>query len=170
MATITSALIRLYPRAWRQRYGEEMRDLLAMRRLSMRTLADLIAGAVDARVSRQPTPAERSGNTQGVDIMVKAFRCAPQGASVQDQWRSGAWLVGGSLVFTLVGIALQLRIGSNSFSEGLLYSAFPASLMLSSECTYLKRYSTSARTVMSIGGAVAIILMMWAAVAIGYAI
>lgn len=49
-------------------------------------------------------------------------------------------------------------------------SAFPAALMLSSECTYFKRYARAARIVMSIGGAVLIVLMIRAAVTIGYLI
>ena len=76
-------------------------------------------------------------------------------------------MVGGSLILTVISVVLQQQIGRNAFSEGLLYSAFPASLMLSSECTYLKRYSPVARTVMSIGGAIFIIGIMWAATAIG---
>ena len=102
--------------------------------------------------------------------MVKTFRCAPAGVSEADQWRSVAWMVGGSLVLTLFGVGLQQQIGRNALSEGLLYAAFPASLMLSSECTYLKRYSPFARTIMSIGGAIFVIGVMWAAVAIGYRI
>lgn len=164
---MTSALIRLYPRAWQQRYGREMRELLAAQKPTFRTLADVIAGAVDARLNPQWTPADRVGTKQGAEHMVKAFRCAPEGVSTSDQWRSATWLVGGSLVLTLIGIGLKLQMGSNSFSEGLLYSAFPASLMLSSECTYLKRYSTAARAIMSIGGAVLMVLVLWAAVAIG---
>jgi len=79
-------------------------------------------------------------------------------------------MIGGSVVLTAISLGLQQQIGRNSLSEGLLYSAFPASLMLSSECTYLKRYSSSARAVMSIGGALLIVGMVWAAVAIGYRI
>ena len=102
--------------------------------------------------------------------MVRSMRCAPEGVSKQDQWRSVAWMLGGSLGLTLFGIGLTLRIGPNALSEGLLYSAFPASLMLSSECTYLKRYSPAARRVMSIGGAVLVILVAWAAAAMGHLI
>ena len=76
-------------------------------------------------------------------------------------------MIGGCIGLTLLGIALQIQFGKNSFSESLLYSAFPASLMLSSECTYLKCYSPAARTVMSIGGAVTVVLMTWAATVIG---
>ena len=96
--------------------------------------------------------------------MVRAFRCAPQGVTVRDQWRGAAWMVGGSLVLTAFGLLLQLRIGSNALSEGLVYSAFPAALMLSSECTYLKRYSTAARRTISLGGAAFVVLIMWIAV------
>jgi len=37
------ALLRLYPRAWQQRYGPEMRQLLAHDRFTLRTAIDLIA-------------------------------------------------------------------------------------------------------------------------------
>ena len=171
MAAVTTALIRLYPRAWRQRYGDEMRELLAGQRLSVRTLADLVAGAIDARLDPQLKPARRNAApNQGVQTMTRRFACAPAGISVQDQWRSAAWMLGGSVVLTLLGIALKRKIGPNALSEGLLYSAFPAALMLSSECTYLKGYSRAARMVIAAGGAISIVLMIWAAVAIGYLI
>jgi hypothetical protein len=170
MTGISSALIRMYPRAWRQRYGVEMAELLATRQLSMRTVADLIAGAIDARLNPQLGAPKAVDVTEGAQKMTNVFRCNPAGVSVQDQWRSAAWMIGGSIVLTLTALGLQWQVGQNSFSEGLLYSAFPASLMLSSECTYLKRYSRPARTVMSISGAVLVILMMWGAVAVGYRI
>ena len=95
--------------------------------------------------------------------MVKAFRCAPAGVTLQDQWRSAAWMIGGSLVLTAFATLLRMRIGANAFSEGLLYSAFPAALMLSSESLYLKCYSASARRLISFGGAAFIILIVWVA-------
>jgi len=164
-------LLRLYPRAWRRRYGAEMQDLLASERLSLRTLTDLLAGAIDARLNPQLLKAaDQSAPSLGGTQIMKATICNPAGISRQDQWRSAAWMVGGSLLLTVAGVLLKLQVGPNSFSEGLIYSAFPASLMLSSECTYLKRYSGAARTAMSVGGAVFMILVMWAAVAIGYRI
>ena len=144
-----------------------MQDLLASERLSLRTMTDLLAGAIDARLNPQLF---KTATSHGGTNIMKATICNPAGISKQDQWRSAAWMVGGSLLLTVAGILLKLQVGPNSFSEGLIYSAFPASLMLSSECTYLKRYSGAARTAMSIGGAVFMILVMWAAVAIGYRI
>jgi hypothetical protein len=76
-------------------------------------------------------------------------------------------MVGGSLVLTVLATLLRMHLGPNALSEGLIYAAFPASLMLSMECTYLKRYSGVSRAVISGGGALLIILMMWVSVAIG---
>ena len=163
---MTSALIRLYPKAWRQRYGDEMRELLAAEKPSLRTFADLIAGAIDARVNPQIPPAAGAGCTQGEVTMTRMFKCAPAGVTMADQWRSAAWMVGGSLTLTAFGIWLKTQIGPNALSEGLLYASFPASLMLSSECTYLKRYSPTARLVMAIGGALFVVLVSWGAAAL----
>lgn len=167
MSAVTTALLRLYPRAWRRRYGDEMRELLADQRLSPRTIADLVAGAIDARINPQVRAGSQPAPQQGVASMMKATICNPAGVSAQDQWKSAGWMVGGSLVLTLIAVLLKLQIGPNSLSEGLIYAAFPASLMLSSECTYFKRYSPAARLTMSVGGALLIIVMMWASVALG---
>lgn len=50
-----STLLRLYPGAWRARYGDEMEALLEERRLDRRERLDLIRGALDAWV-HPPTP------------------------------------------------------------------------------------------------------------------
>lgn len=50
-----SALLRLYPRAWRARYGDEMEALLEDRRPGRRDRLDLIRGALDAWL-HPPTP------------------------------------------------------------------------------------------------------------------
>lgn len=163
--SVAAALLRLYPREWRRRYGDEMRELLAEQRLSFRTIADLVAGAIDARIN--PQLRAEPGQHQGVASMIKSTVCNPAGLSVQDQWRSAGWMVGGSLLLVLAGYLLKQQIGPNSLSEGLVYAAFPAALMLSNECTYFKRYSKPARMTMSVGGALFIIAIVWGATAIG---
>jgi hypothetical protein len=167
MSAITSALLHLYPRGWRRRYGAEMRALLADQRISLRTIADLLAGAVDARLNPQRAAAVEPVAPRGVFQMTKATICNPAGVSTADAWRSAAWMIGGSLVFTALGILLKLQLGPNALSEALTLGAFFAALMLSMEPTYLKRYSRPARLTISIGGALFIIAIMWAATAIG---
>ncbi len=169
MSAMTSALLRLYPRAWRQRYGAEMRDLLAVERVSLRTYADLLAGAIDARLNPQIKSGIESG-CMGVANMTKATICNPAGLTAADQVRSAAWMIGGSLLMVGIATLLHYTRGANAWSEALLYGAFPASLMLSMECTYFKRYSPTARAVIAGGGALLILLMMWASVAIAYRI
>lgn len=48
-----SVLVRLYPAAWRARYGAEFEAFLAERPPSARDVVDILVGAVDARVSPQ---------------------------------------------------------------------------------------------------------------------
>jgi hypothetical protein len=43
-------LVRLYPSAWRERYGEEFRAVLAEERFSAWSVLDVVLGAVDARL------------------------------------------------------------------------------------------------------------------------
>jgi hypothetical protein len=45
-----SGLLRLYPRPWRERYGEEFEALLADRPPSVRHRLDIVRGALDARL------------------------------------------------------------------------------------------------------------------------
>jgi hypothetical protein len=61
-----SALLRLYPPAWRARYGDEMTSLLESRPLGWSDRVDLATGAIDAwlhpaRPSRVPTVAALLG-------------------------------------------------------------------------------------------------------------
>ncbi len=50
------AALRLYPRAWRARYGVEVAALLADHRASLWTLLDVLLGALDAHLHRDLLP------------------------------------------------------------------------------------------------------------------
>jgi hypothetical protein len=52
-------LVRLYPRAWRERYGEEYLALLEELPASPRVLLDALFGAADAHLHRRVVPAAR---------------------------------------------------------------------------------------------------------------
>ena len=45
-----SGFLRLYPRPWRDRYGEEFEELLAQRPPSVRHRLDIVRGALDAHL------------------------------------------------------------------------------------------------------------------------
>jgi hypothetical protein len=60
------ALLRLYPRAWRSRYGVELAALLAQRPLTPLEVVDVLRGAVDARrVASRGVPAPSAPSTSG---------------------------------------------------------------------------------------------------------
>ena len=56
MDELARAILRLYPAAWRDRYRDELEDLLAHRRVRAGDLADLVRGALDARMHPQVRP------------------------------------------------------------------------------------------------------------------
>jgi len=47
---VTSLLLHLYPASWRSRYGDEFADLLEERPLGPFDVADIVLGAIDARL------------------------------------------------------------------------------------------------------------------------
>lgn len=62
-------VLRLYPQAWRERYGDEIVEVLEQHNVSTRTLLDLMLGAIDANL--------RYGEiTRGVIDMVKRLGIA----------------------------------------------------------------------------------------------
>lgn len=170
MSRVATALIRLYPSDWRRRYGAEMAEMLAAEPLTLRSATDLLAGAIDARLNPHLVPASTTAGVKGVHMTTRMFRCSGAVFSKEDAMRSASWMIGGSLGLTVIGLALQLAIGRNSLTEALYFGAFPASLMLSNESMYFKPYSRPVRLTLSAGGALLIILMMWASVLVAYRI
>ena len=62
-----SLLLALYPRAWRDRYGDEFTDLLLARPPSFRDRVDIVIGAIDARVNPQVPGADERERAVGGD-------------------------------------------------------------------------------------------------------
>ncbi|WP_433217796.1 hypothetical protein [Microtetraspora malaysiensis] len=69
MRPLAYLLLRLYPRAWRDRYGDEMRDLLAARHVRLRTLADLCFAMLDAWTHRKLIRSGRGSFLQPVPLL-----------------------------------------------------------------------------------------------------
>ena len=94
-------LIRLYPPAWRRRYGRELAELIATQPASFGTAIDLVAGAVDAWLNPQSSTAAMAADAKGAGTMVPKMlqlRCAGYGPNVTgggrpqgrrgDDWRN----------------------------------------------------------------------------------
>jgi len=147
-----TSLLRLYPRAWRQRYGEEVAALVAAEPRSFRLTLDLIAGAIDAWMKPQwtpatsPAPASPSGGQHNMRSMFRM--CSRSGFTREELAQSAGWMIGGSLGFVAIALVLQFWFGQTLLSQTLLYSSYPLALILSGQCTLLKSYSRAARWIM----------------------
>jgi len=128
--TVVPFLLRLYPAAWRARYGDEFRELLESRPPGPRDRLDIIRGAIDARIHPQVAdhlpPRVASGRdrllaltavTVGVLFAVWAgiiVAAAPRwgmGANVDDGLIAASFTagcIGGMLaIAVLIGVAVR---------------------------------------------------------------
>ena len=110
----TSALLRLFPPAWRARYGDEFAELLAARRPTLRDRLDIVHGAIDARLHPQVvgTSAQRV-------------------ATVGDRVLALPAVVVGALFSTWAGLILVLlpRWGAGMGDENLVALSFGAGVL-----------------------------------------
>ena len=118
-------LIRLYPPAWRRRYGRELAELLAAQPMSFRTAVDLVAGAVDAWLNPQSSTAVTATDAKGAGAMVPKMlklRCAGYGPTVTaaDSRKAAAVTIGGTLALALALTWAMTRYGKNPYLESLL--------------------------------------------------
>jgi hypothetical protein len=123
-----SWLLRLYPAAWRERYGAEFVELLARERMTPALLVDVLGGALDARLHPQPKArrAAAAGPTGGKAMVGGlSFRCAGFAPmSKSEAWRSAAILVGGTAALALLRNYLDLTVGSSVWVEAVGLAAF----------------------------------------------
>jgi hypothetical protein len=78
-------LLRLYPRAWRRRYGVEFVALVTQRPLSPLEVADVVRGAVDARRVASRTMTSRRVPVCSASSIANS--AAP--TAVLERWRNG---------------------------------------------------------------------------------
>jgi hypothetical protein len=99
-------LVRLYPAAWRERYGAELEDLIDRQPASLRVMLDVLLGALDAHVHPElgPTAATPDG-------VLWIFACRP----TRSMWLATAALV------AIVCLAWLRRTFGFNFLLDLLY-------------------------------------------------
>ena len=118
-------LIRLYPPAWRRRYGRELADLIATQPASIGTAIDLVAAAIDAWLNPQSSTAATAADAKGAGAMVPRmlqFRCAGHGPNVTaaDARKAAAVTIGGTLALMIPLMWVMVRYGSNPYLQSLL--------------------------------------------------
>lgn len=125
-------LLQLYPRAWRERYGDELLDVAGHEALQLQQIIDIAAGAIDAWLSaevRRAVPEEHSGGT----AVMKAFSICSSTETrytKRDGLIGGAVMLAGSLVSVAIGTALK-RNGFDSAAEAVFSMGWLVSMNLS---------------------------------------
>jgi hypothetical protein len=155
-------LIRLYPPAWRRRYGRELAELLAAQPMSFRTVVDLLAGAVDAWLNPQSSTAVTTTDAKGAEAMVPRMlqlKSAGYGQDVTaaDSFKAAAVTVGGTLALVGILTAAIKIYGKNPYFESLLAMGWLVPFLFSQHYTYLKGRPASVQAVFI--GAPAVLVM-----------
>ena len=157
--------LRLYPKPWRQRYGDELLDLLEGGRLGFQGAIDVVAGAIDARLSRHWTSRARSAAATTEDdgwrkIMQLKSVCASH--AVRYTKRDALLGAGLMLVLTAVLTAASVaarRSGMEISADLLMMMAFPGSTLAALPFTSLKGQRVRVQGVM-IGGTLALLTLI----------
>lgn len=117
-----SVLVRLYPPAWRARYGQEFEDLLAERPPAARDLVDIVLAAIDARLSPQVAAGPVIRRPAVTDRL------------------AGAAAIAGGLIWSVTYVAGWLLQAEGDLSLPILIAL--ALMLLSLPGTYLARYAS----------------------------
>lgn len=137
-------LLRLFPRGWRERYGDEFLATAGDKDLRPQQMIDIAACAIDAWVSpevRRATREVRADVAPGENLMLKKLMTSCGSTELvmnrRDAVIGALALIGGSILFSLAGIVAK-RNGFEGMGEALLSMGFFASLLFAMPFTYLK--------------------------------
>jgi len=154
-------LIRLYPSAWRRRYGRELAELLATQPASFRTAIDLVAGAVDAWLNPQTSTAAMAADPKGEAMVAKMLKLRYTGNGSDytraDALKAGGVTIGGTLALVLALTWAMARYGKNDYLVAFLAVSWIVPLLFSQRYTDLKGRSGRVQAVL-IGGPAAIVI------------
>lgn len=155
-------LLRLYPRHWRERYGDEFLDVVGPGPLRLQQVIDIVSGAIDARLSSDVRGVTREAATHtGGPAMVRMIAVCPANRtrySKRDGLVGAAIMIVGTAVLTLIATLLQ-RSGFTDSGAVVLNSGALIAFMLSLPFWMMKGQPRTAQSVV-IGGTIAGLLLI----------
>jgi hypothetical protein len=155
-------LIKLYPPAWRRRYGRELAELIATQPASYGMAIDLVAGAIDAWIHPQSSTAAAATDAKGAGAMVSKMlqlKSAGHGATVTkaDNRKAAAIVIGGSLLAAIAYMWATARYGRDAYVESLFLVSWLVFVAFSQPYTTLKGRPALVQAVL-IGGQAAVVI------------
>jgi hypothetical protein len=155
-------LIKLYPPAWRRRYGRELAQLIASQPASFSMAIDLVAAAIDAWIYPQSSTASAATQPKGAGAMIPKtlqLKCAGSGPNITkaDNLKAAAVVIGGSLFTALAYLWATARYGRDPYLESLFFMSWLVFFIFSQHYTTLKGRRAVVQAVV-IGGQTVVIL------------
>ena len=152
-------LLWMYPRAWRDRYGEEFLEMLGGRDLMRSQVIDIVVGAVDARLSRDarvraesPAVSTMAGGGAGMTTLFATTAARER----QLPFGSRQGVLGGiALIVAYHGLkalaGLLVERGWQAAGDFVFYASFPAMAILFLNLTLLHRQPRRPRAHLVVG-------------------
>lgn len=137
-------LLRLYPRAWRERYGPEFVEMIGPEPLRSKQVIDITMGAIDAWFSsevRQSAGSDSVTQANGGQAMLAMLKTKCATPTYKMTTRDGLISAAVILLTTLVMVSagtIAKRNGYSDLSEVLLSMAFPVSMLVMLPFSYMK--------------------------------
>ncbi len=156
-------LLKLYPRAWRRRYGDELRSLVEAQPRSLGLAIDIIAGAIDARFNPHLAPpvttaSEREGGVVMVGKLLQ-LGCVGPKATTEDALKSAGIMLGGTAVLVFLWAWVERQVGS-PYVNALMPLTFLVPLLVSLRYTSLKGRSAAVQATFIVGLTVVMTAML----------
>jgi hypothetical protein len=154
-------LLRLYPPAWRERYGEELLEVVGQDSLTLQQGIDLVSGAIDAWLSADVRTATRAAGAPapgGSTMTVRTLLCHSSGVryTTRDSLIAAAVMIGLTAAFSALGLGLKYS-GWTAASQIVLNVAFMASMTLSLPFWLMKGQPWKAQAVI-VGGTLTLLI------------
>lgn len=127
-------LLRLYPRAWRRRYGDEVAAMLAGRPFSLALAIDLLGGAVD--VWLHPAQTLAAANHHDMSTKENVMRILGPAITRADQ-RKAIAMFAITILLTGTWMVVHLRRGDSPVADALSIMPWIVGMLISTRYIYL---------------------------------
>lgn len=158
-------LLQLYPRAWRERYGEEFVSTVGAQPLNAQQAIDIVGGAIDAWITFKSVTT-RLHTPGGGAVMTQQWKaiCAANGVryTKRDALISAGVMVAASLLLVAAGIYAR-STGRSELGDALTSVSFPIAFMVSMPFAMLKGQPKTVQAVSLIFSTLILVIATWIA-------
>ena len=149
-------LLRMYPQAWQDRYGEELRETLEGQQLTPGIVLDMVAGALDAHLHPGLLPPRHNGpSSAGKETALSLMaECRP--GTLESVDRRTLLIAAASAVIITVVVAVGYRFVEQAWGDTLMAhvlqsSSVPAGLSAWFQLTRYRKVSAMSRAIVGAG-------------------